>query len=340
MKILQIGSGGWGKSWLEYINNNEGSELVGLISRGGENLEKAKEKYKLKDSQIFNDPVKGLKENADLVIITIPHPWHIEYAKMAVKAGKNVLIEKPLSNDFKKTKNFIDYLKERDEKVWVSQNFRFRRNLWKLKASLGEEGIGQIKWMDVLFRFGNTREKFAQDNAWQKTSWRSQQFSLLIQEIAIHHFDIMRFLLDSNAKRISCKGFNPYWNDLNGIECMFAGIEFNNDVYVNYSGSLKAIGLSTGWMGNYTVQTDKGAVQISESDIKLELGINEKGNLKEEIFFPGEDREGVLNELQKGISDKECAVPTIYDNIYSYAMVYAAELSIKENRPVEFNELF
>ncbi len=336
---MQIGSGGWGDSWLEYISNNGGCELAGMISRGGANLENAKRKYGLKDSQCHTSAAEGLKAPADLVIVTVPHPWHIEYAKMAVEAGKNVLIEKPLSNDFGKAREFAAFLKGRDEKVWVSQNYRFRKNLWDLKASLGESGVGNIAWMDVLFRYGSTSARLDPANEWERASWRDKQFSLLLEEIAIHHFDIMRFLTGSNARLIDCKGFSPYWNDLNGVECVFANIELENGAYVNYSSSMKAIGLNTGWMGSYTVQTDKGAVYMTESEIRYEPGRDEKGGLKAAPGFPGTDRDGVLNELKKGVVGGECAVPTIFDNLNSYAMVCAAEISAAENRPVELDEL-
>ena len=51
----------------------------------------------------FTDIDEALKVDADVVIIVMPHYAHIEFAKKAVLAGKNVLIEKPLCDNLART---------------------------------------------------------------------------------------------------------------------------------------------------------------------------------------------------------------------------------------------
>ena len=99
MKIIQVGSSGWAAGWLEYIHNDPDCELAALVSRGGPNLEAAKEKWGIPDEVCCTDYDEALKREADLVIVALPHKFHIPYAKKAVEAGKNVLIEKPLTDN-------------------------------------------------------------------------------------------------------------------------------------------------------------------------------------------------------------------------------------------------
>ena len=49
MKIIQVGSSGWAAGWLEYIHNDPDCELAALVSRGGPNLDAAKEKGGIPD---------------------------------------------------------------------------------------------------------------------------------------------------------------------------------------------------------------------------------------------------------------------------------------------------
>ena len=95
MKIIQLGYGYWGESWIDFINKDPDSELAALCVKTEKTLSKAKEKWDLPDSMCFTDIDEALKVDADVVIIVMPHYAHIEFAKKAVLAGKNVLIEKP-----------------------------------------------------------------------------------------------------------------------------------------------------------------------------------------------------------------------------------------------------
>ncbi len=200
MKIIQVGSSGWAAGWLEYIHNDPDCELAALVSRGGPNLEAAKEKWGIPDEVCCTDYDEALKREADLVIVALPHKFHIPYAKKAVEAGKNVLIEKPLTDNIQEAEEFLKFMKGRNERAFVSQNYRFRPQLWQMKASFGDDGIGRPAWANVVFRHGVTNRKNSEKTAWQRKDWRREQTSLLMLEVAIHHFDMLRFISGSDVK--------------------------------------------------------------------------------------------------------------------------------------------
>ena len=87
MKIIQLGYGYWGESWIDFINKDPDSELAALCVKTEKTLSKAKEKWDLPDSMCFTDIDEALKVDADVVIIVMPHYAHIEFAKKAVLAG-------------------------------------------------------------------------------------------------------------------------------------------------------------------------------------------------------------------------------------------------------------
>ena len=139
MKIIQLGYGYWGESWIDFINKDPDSELAALCVKTEKTLSKAKEKWDLPDSMCFTDIDEALKVDADVVIIVMPHYAHIEFAKKAVLAGKNVLIEKPLCDNLDEAKEFFRWMEGRKEKVFVSHNYRFRKELWQMKEGF-EDG--------------------------------------------------------------------------------------------------------------------------------------------------------------------------------------------------------
>ncbi|MBQ9612778.1 MAG: Gfo/Idh/MocA family oxidoreductase [Lachnospiraceae bacterium] len=342
MKIIQVGSGNWGRSWMEYIKNDPECELVALVSRPGKNLELAKEKLGIPDEICYSDYDEALKLDCDLVVIALPHKLHLEYARKAVEAGKNVVIEKPLCEDLEEAKQFRDYVATKPgQHVFVSQNFRFRKQFWQIKSSFGEDGIGRPQWADVVFRQGLSHRPENSENNWKTDSWRGEQVSILFLESAIHFFDMMRFLCDSNVKDVYAIAWEPYWGKIGDYQSSMVILQFENGFKVNFDVSLCSIGFETGWQCNWMIQTDLGAAEWKyDGPVDLVMSYETEGrDLKEEFYFPGQDRAGVLNELKKGIKGEPCAVPTVEDNLNSLAISFAAMKSIEEQRVVSMSEV-
>jgi predicted dehydrogenase len=313
--------------------------MVAVVSRGGPKFEETREKWGIPQEICYTDFDEALKCEADLVIVAMPHRFHIPYARKAVLAGKNVLIEKPLTDDFEEAMEFLKFMEGRKEKAFVSQNYRFRPQLWQMKASFGEDNIGEPAWANVTFRHGVSNEKYSAKTAWQRTEWRLQQKDLLLLEVAIHHFDMMRFISRSNVKNVYARGWNPEWSDLNGVGSAFVLLEFENGFRVNYSVTEKSIGFPCGYQANWIMQTDKGAV-IWENDEpnRLDMSQGLEGKLIEEYYFPGKDRAGVLHEVIRQLKGEKGAVPTVFDNINSLAISFAVLRSIEEDRTVAISE--
>ena len=340
MKIIQVGSSGWAAGWLEYIHNDPECELVALVSRGGPNLDAAKEKWDISDDICCTDYDEALKRDADIVIVALPHKFHTEYARKAVLAGKNVLIEKPLCDKIDEAKAFVEFMAGRKEKAFVSQNYRFRPQLWQMKASFGDDGIGNPAWANVIFRHGVTNEKNSDRTAWQRKDWRREQTSLLMLEVALHHFDMLRFISGSNVRSVYARGWNPEWSDLVGVGSAFALLEFENGFKANYSVTEKSIGFPTGYQSDWIMQTDKGAVKwFDDEPNRLDMAVGVPGELKNNFYFPGKDRAGVLRDVCQQLNGKPGVVPSVQDNINSLAVSFAVLKSIEEDRPVLLSEI-
>ena len=69
------------------------------------------------------------------------------------------------------------------------------------------------------------------------------------------------------------------------------------------------------------------------------MSLDDKGELRQDFFFPGKDRAGVLHDLRGQLEGKKGAVPTVFDNINSLAVSFAALRSIAEDRPVLLSEI-
>ena len=98
------------------------------------------------------------------------------------------------------------------------------------------------------------------------TGWRQRMAQPFLMDMAIHHFDMMRYLLGSNAKKVTAKSWNPRVSNTAGDMNAFAWIEFENDIHVNYTGSFASPGQDTGWNGRWVITGEKGSIVWNQHD--------------------------------------------------------------------------
>ena len=93
MKIIQIGTGGWGKNHTRIL-----SELGVLVAICDANIEKSKE-YGEKYSVNYYDSLEKVLESEEFdgACVVTPTSTHTEIAKKLLEAKKHVFVEKPMT---------------------------------------------------------------------------------------------------------------------------------------------------------------------------------------------------------------------------------------------------
>ena len=93
MKIIQIGTGGWGKNHARIL-----SELGVLVAICDTNIEKSKE-YGEKYSVNYYESLEKVLESEEFdgAFVVTPTSTHVEIAKKLLEAKKHVFVEKPLT---------------------------------------------------------------------------------------------------------------------------------------------------------------------------------------------------------------------------------------------------
>ncbi|RXM52649.1 MULTISPECIES: Gfo/Idh/MocA family oxidoreductase [unclassified Chryseobacterium] len=118
--------------------------------------EESKEKYP--EATIYRS-VEDMLQNADveLVIINTPVQTHYEYAKKALEAGKNIIVEKPFTVNVEEAEELVKLAEEKGLFLSVYQNRRFDRDFQQVQNILNEGKLGNIKEAEIRFdRFRTT----------------------------------------------------------------------------------------------------------------------------------------------------------------------------------------
>ncbi|WP_053228338.1 oxidoreductase [Spirochaeta cellobiosiphila] len=87
---------------------------------------------------VFQDP------EIDLVVITTPNTTHFPYAKAALIAGKNVIVEKPFTPTLKEADELVALSKKKNLTLSVYQNRRWDGDYLTIKKILEEGLLGDI----------------------------------------------------------------------------------------------------------------------------------------------------------------------------------------------------
>ena len=136
VKLGVLGAGMYANATLlPVLKNNKDFELVGIASSGGLHAQHSGKKFGFQyatssEDEIINDP------KVNTVAILTRHDSHAELVIKALKAGKNVFVEKPLAVDSKQLAAVIKALSTQHSLLTVGFNRRFSPLAQSLKSSI------------------------------------------------------------------------------------------------------------------------------------------------------------------------------------------------------------
>ncbi|HEV2073178.1 MAG TPA: Gfo/Idh/MocA family oxidoreductase [Thermomicrobiales bacterium] len=256
LKLIHVGLGRWGMDWettaLEAIRDRV--ETVAVVEAFEPTLEKAKATLKLSDDQCFatlDDALKSVE--SDAVLITAPMDAHVPLAIKAMRAGRHVLVEKPLAGSVEEAKEAVQVAEETGKVLQVSQNYRFYPAARKAAELVHNEALGDLGTINIDFRqWGNEAE--------EGTNPHYRFVHPLIFDMAIHHFDLLRLILRQEPVRIYVQQSDPHWSKYVEEAAATMVITFADGTVVSYRGSWVSSDLRTYWTGDWRMECEQGLI--------------------------------------------------------------------------------
>ena len=101
----------------------------------------------------------------DLVVVNTPNPYHYDMAKMALEAGKHVVLEKPFTNTTEEAQRLIDLAKKQNRMLTVFQNRRWDSDFRTVQKVLTANVLGTVVEYEAHYdRFRN----YVEENTWKE----------------------------------------------------------------------------------------------------------------------------------------------------------------------------
>lgn len=122
-------------------------------------------------------------ETIDLVSICSPNNTHYHYAKLALQAGKHVLVEKPFTSSSSEAEELIAISKENDKIISVFQNRRFDSDFLTVKKLLESGKLGEILNFEINYN------RFKPELNTKKWKEKNEHGSGIIYDLGAHIID-------------------------------------------------------------------------------------------------------------------------------------------------------
>ncbi|MFM8252375.1 MAG: Gfo/Idh/MocA family protein [Planctomycetota bacterium] len=185
-----IGCGMIAKFHSKAIADIRGAKVVGCYSRTGEKAERLAAEV---GCQAYAD-LPAMLANPDIHIVTVctPSGAHLEPAVAAAKAGKHVIVEKPLEISLSRCDAIIKAC--RDHQVTLATIFpsRFHESALLLKQAVDAGRFGRLTIGDAYVKWYRTQQYY-DSGAWRGT-WKLDGGGALMNQ-AIHSVDLLTWLM-------------------------------------------------------------------------------------------------------------------------------------------------
>ncbi|MBU0673516.1 MAG: Gfo/Idh/MocA family oxidoreductase [Proteobacteria bacterium] len=189
MNIALIGCGYWGKNYLRVLDELAETNLVEVVDQNPAVLAQVKNKYPL--IQTSTDYTATLaKSNIDAVVVATTASTHLPIAEEAIRNGKHLLVEKPLTIDPADCLRLTERAEKAGVLLMVGHTFLYNDSVRKMKDILKEDASGEIYYLTARRNhLGTIREDVS-----------------ALWDLAAHDIAIFTYLLDQEPLSLSAVG--------------------------------------------------------------------------------------------------------------------------------------
>ena len=148
MNLGIVGAGMIVKDFLSFSHELPEIKLEAIVARNIENLKNLQNIYNIK--QIYTDLDECLSSpSIDTIYVAVPNNLHYSVTKKALKAGKNVICEKPFTLDYNETVELFQLAESNNLILIEAITNQYLPNYLEIKENLSQ--IGNIRLVECNF---------------------------------------------------------------------------------------------------------------------------------------------------------------------------------------------
>ncbi len=315
----------------------EGSELIAVCSSSRSRAEKAQEKFQVK---AYSDISEFLENDAiDVVCICTESGNHMEPGIASAKAGKHVLLEKPIEVSLDRADQLIRACDSSGVKLAVIFQNRFKAGYQKVKEALGQGVLGKLIMGTAAINWYR-EPSYYQTSDWKGTLKGDGGAALINQ--GIHTIDL---LLDVMGEVDQVYGqVKTAVHQIEGEDVGVAVLNFKNGALGTITGGTA---LYPGYPERLEIYGEKGSVILEAGKI---TAWNIKGEEMPAEIASAEERSGYsdpmaidfnlhlaqIRDMVEAIHEDKDPLVTGLTGRRSLELILGIYQSSKEGKPIRF----
>lgn len=336
IRILQVGVGIRGGHWAEIVDAHQDTVCIGYVDPVDDALAAVRARAPDDGREFFSDLETALGAcRADAVLIATPSALHADHACRALEAGLAVMVEKPLATTVADAERVLETARTAGRPVVVAENYRY----WPAERTVRDLiRAGRIGRVDSATLIDRRHMPSSTEGPWLASIEYPQ-----LQEIAVHHFDSLRALLDRRPTRIAARAWNPPWSDYRHGAATEAHIELDG-IHVQYLGTMTSHRFSFSlwvegeegvlWTNRKYVAWRRAGRRLFRPVRRVDVPPGD------EAPYPKGGTTSLLNALREAVTSGQPAETSGEDNIWNVAMIEASKKSDREGRTVSIEEVW
>ncbi len=193
IKIGVIGYGYWGPNLVRTFAEAQHGTVVAVSDLDPKKLATVNKRYPaVRTTNDFQDILRD--PEIDAVAIATPVSTHFEFGMAALKAGKHVWLEKPMTETSLQARKLVDEAAKRNLIVFVDHTFVYTGAVRKMAEVIKSGDLGRVYYYDSI----------------RVNLGLFQRDVNVISDLAVHDFSILDYLLGEHPVAISASGINHF----------------------------------------------------------------------------------------------------------------------------------
>jgi predicted dehydrogenase len=201
------------------------------------------------------------RDDIDVVNVVTWSGTHAEIGVQAAKAGKHVIVTKPIDVRLSQIDRLIAACREAGVKLGATHQFRSYATYRRLKQAIDEGRLGRVFLGNGFLKWWRSQEYY--DSAAWRGTWNLDGGGALMNQ-SIHYVDLLQWLMGPIT---SLRGFIATQNHAIEVEdCATAAIHFASGALGTFQGSTCTY---RGLPARIEVHGERGNVIIEDDKIRL-----------------------------------------------------------------------
>jgi predicted dehydrogenase len=193
IKIGVIGYGYWGPNLVRTFAEAQHGTIVAVSDLDPKKLAQVNKRYPaVKTTSDFQDLLRN--PEIDAIAIATPVSTHFEFGMAALKAGKHLWLEKPMTETSLQARKLVDEAAKRNLTLFVDHTFVYTGAVRKMGDVIKSGDLGRVYYYDSI----------------RVNLGLFQRDVNVISDLAVHDFSILDYLLGEHPVAISASGINHF----------------------------------------------------------------------------------------------------------------------------------